>query len=210
MACDASCMTCHDSSLCLTCKTGYYNGTDQNNALCQACPATCATCTSAASCQSCLSGNRLDGSTCIACPSNCATCSAGGCLSCDSGYSLISAACPACTDVGNGGSAGCLTCESVINSIKCKSCADGYYLTPSATCALCTSKYPNSALCTNDALIQCQDDFHNTLSSRYYKIGNQCIANTNNCKTMVDQTGTCSQCYFESGAYYRLNGGVCT
>lgn len=45
-----SCDTCYDNTLCLTCKAGYYNGTDEHNSLCQACPTGCATCTSSTMC----------------------------------------------------------------------------------------------------------------------------------------------------------------
>ena len=98
--------------------------------------------------------------------------------------------CVACTTTANGGSAGCSVCTSSGNTIRCSACADGYYMI-TGICYPCTGSFANSALCTNEAVIQCQDDFVSTLSSRYYKIGNVCVANSNNCKKMSDRTGKC-------------------
>lgn len=70
-------------------------------------------------------------------------------------------------------------------------------------------KIPNAALCTSNVALQCQNDYSATLSSRYYLMSGQCIANTNRCKVMSSVYGTCSSCYFESGAYYTLVNGVC-
>lgn len=75
----------------------------------------------------------------------------------------------------------------------------------------CHSKFPNSALCTFDSPLQCLSDAHATLASRYYLVGTTCMANTNNCKSMLDNTGACSLCYFTlADGYYSLIGGVCT
>ena len=143
-------------------------------------------------CQTCENEYRLSGNLCVACPSNCKTCAVGGCSSCNTGSALISGSCVACTSTGSGGSAGCTACFSVSSSLRCTSCDNGYYLTAGHVCDACTNKYANSALCTSTALVQCLNDFDATLSNRFYKINNQCIANANNCKTMKDNTGKCS------------------
>lgn len=74
----------------------------------------------------------------------------------------------------------------------------------------CTSKFPNSVLCTFDKPLQCSNDAHPTLSNRYYLIGNSCVSNTRLCKGMADTSGTCSTCYFEAtGGFYSLSSGSC-
>ena len=210
--CDSSCATCQDSSVCLTCASGYFNGTDVNHALCQACSTGCSTCTDASTCSACTAGYRLTTPTCTACPSNCESCSSGACLTCTSPAVLVGTSCYACTETSQQGSVGCTACTTTGVRIECSACSDGYYLdSATKTCLTCHSKFPNSVLCNFDQPLQCLDDAHATLTSRYYLVGSTCVSNTKNCKNMLDSSGTCSLCYFSATeGYYSLVGGVCT
>ena len=108
--CDPSCETCTDDTFCSTCAVGYFNGTDGHFGLCDACSAGCSVCTDSSTCTTCSTGYKISGSACVTCGSNCASCSTTNCLQCDSGYTLIGGNCYACTDAGQGGTSGCLTC----------------------------------------------------------------------------------------------------
>ena len=210
--CDASCATCQDSSVCLTCAAGYFNGTNVNHALCQACSTGCSTCSDASTCTACSATYRLNVAACTSCTANCDVCTASACTTCSAGAVLVGVTCHVCTDTTQQGSIGCTTCTTTGTRIECTVCAAGYYLDPATkACATCSSKFPNSILCTFDAPLQCSNDAHATLTSRFYLVGNQCVANTNNCKDMLDNTGACSVCYFtQAEGYYSLIGGVCT
>ena len=210
-ACDISCSTCLDSSVCSICNTAYFNGTNVNNAHCQACSTGCSTCSDATICSACMSGYRINSLVCAACTANCATCSVSSCLTCTSGAVLVATGCYVCTDVGQQGSIGCISCLSAGGRIECTACASGYYLDPSTkVCATCASKFSNSILCTFDYPLQCSDDAHATLTSRFYLVSGQCVANANRCKSMSNTAGSCSLCYFTATeGYYSLAGGIC-
>ena len=154
---------------------------------------------------------QFDTGSCVACPSNCLTCSVSTCLTCDSSSALVGISCQLCTHVGSQGSAGCTACTTDNSRLYCSACSDGYYLdTSTHACVLCTTRDAKASLCNATHIIQCQDDSHATVSSRYYLRDNQCIANTNNCKDMIDSSGQCSSCYFTVGAYYSLSASnVC-
>ena len=210
-ACDTSCATCHDSSVCLTCASGYFNGTNVNQALCQACSMGCSTCSAASTCTACAPTYRLNGVVCTSCAVNCATCTAAACSTCSSGAVLVGVGCYLCTDISQQGSAGCTSCVSSGSRVECSACSAGYYLDPSVKkCFTCHSKFPNSVLCTFYAPLQCSNDAHATLTSRYYLVSGQCVANSNNCKDMANSAGQCSLCYFTAATgYYSLQSGVC-
>ena len=210
--CDVSCATCYDSTLCLTCSVGYYNGTNVNNALCQPCSLGCTACTSSSTCTACGTGFRLNAAACTACSSNCNVCSAASCTTCNSLSVLIGTSCYLCTDISKQGSAGCTSCTGTALRVLCSACSSGYYLDPTnSACYTCSSKFPNSVLCTYSAPLQCSNDAAATINTRYYLVGTQCVANTNNCKDMLDNTGKCSSCYFTAATgYYSLTNGVCT
>lgn len=211
-ACDPSCATCYDSSLCLTCNTGYFNGSNIDYSLCQSCSLGCNTCTSAIACTNCQSGYRLSGASCIACASYCLACTAGACTSCNQISGLISGVCYLCTDTAKQGSTGCLTCSVNAVRIICTSCGNGFYLNSlTQACVSCTTTYANSVLCNSTNIIQCSNDDSATIASRYYLVSNQCVLNTNNCKDMLDSTGKCSTCYFTAATgYYSLSvSNVC-
>jgi hypothetical protein len=212
VGCDPSCATCNDLSLCLTCATGYYNATNVDYSMCQACSLGCQACTSSTVCTSCGSGYRLATGSCTACSSSCLACSATVCTTCNQLSGLISGICYLCTDTSKQGSAGCLTCTSNGVRIQCTSCSPGYYLnTGTQACVACSLTFPNSILCTATTVLQCSNDNSATLTSRYLLVSNQCVANTNKCKDMLDSTGKCSSCYFTSNGYYSLSGaGVCS
>ncbi len=137
--CDASCKSCSDSSLCLSCQDGYFNQTNIHFSLCGACSTGCKTCTSISSttCTSCFEKYYLGGSSCLACSSNCLTCTAIGCTTCDSISTLITGSCFLCTNLIKSGSTGCLSCVTNANLIKCTACADTYYLNGAGQCTLC-------------------------------------------------------------------------
>lgn len=211
-SCDASCATCYDSSYCLTCNSGYYNGSNVDRSLCQACSVGCLACSSSSTCTSCGSGYRLSAGSCLACTSNCQTCSAAACTTCNSLSGLISNLCYLCTDTSKQGSTGCLTCNSNNVRIQCTSCSSGYYLNSGTqACVACSATYPNSILCNSTNAIQCSSDSSATLTSRYYLVSNLCVANANKCKDMLDSTGKCSSCYFTAATgYYSLSASnVC-
>lgn len=209
VACHASCATCSDSTYCNTCKTGYFNATNADYRTCVSCSTGCISCTSASSCTTCATRYRLSASACVACSANCLQCTNSACTNCEDGYGLISGVCQICSNVAFGGTAGCQTCTVSVGLISCTKCSAGYYLTALGACQTCSSRFPNAALCTSNVALQCQNDYSATLSSRYYLMSGQCIANTNRCKVMSSVYGTCSSCYFESGAYYTLVNGVC-
>lgn len=211
-ACDVSCATCYASSLCLTCSVGYYNATNVNNALCQTCSTGCITCSSSSTCTACSSGFRLNAAACTACSANCNSCTAAACTTCNSLSVLIGTNCHLCTDTSKQGSAGCTTCTASANRVLCSACSSGYYLDPTtSTCYTCSSKFPNPVLCTYSVPLQCSNDAAVTINTRYYLVNNQCVANTNNCKDMLDSTGKCSSCYFTAATgYYSLINGVCS
>jgi hypothetical protein len=210
--CDPSCASCRDSSICLTCAPGYFNGTDVSYAICQTCSAGCKVCSDAATCSDCMAGYRLNGLACTACPLDCASCSdAITCQQCSAGAVLVGALCYLCTDVSQQGSTGCAACVSSGTRVECTACSPGFYFDPaSKACLACSSKFPNSVLCSFDRPLQCLNDAHPTLASRYLLVGSQCVANLNKCKDMADATGRCSSCYFTASyGYYSLAGGVC-
>lgn len=199
VACDPSCATCTDSTFCTTCTTGYQNSTNGNYGNCISCPLGCSTCSTSGvttSCSVCSTGYRLSGSTCVACAANCLQCTASACTNCATGFGLVGGSCYSCTTALYGGTAGCQVCSVSGGTIACSKCADSYYLTISNNCATCTSRFPNSILCTNSVALQCQNDYAVNLASRYYLISNQCIANTKRCKVMKNTIGDCSSCYF--------------
>jgi len=210
--CDNSCASCFDSSLCLTCKAGYFNETNTDYSLCQACSAGCISCTSLASCTTCAQSYRISAGSCIVCSSYCLVCTAAGCTTCNALSGLISLVCYLCVDTTKQGSIGCLTCTSTVTRIVCSSCAPGYFLNiATGACVQCSVQYANSILCNSSTPTQCSNDNAAILTSRYYLVSNLCVANTNNCKDMRDSTGKCSSCYFTSGAYYTLSAtNICT
>jgi len=212
ISCHASCATCLDASLCLTCNIGYFSIPNLNYALCSACSNGCSSCSSSTVCTNCLSTYRLTGSTCTSCTSFCLNCTATACITCNSLSALISSLCYLCTDTSKQGSAGCLTCTSNPTRILCTSCSSGYFLNSVTNqCVACSTQYPNSVVCTSTKILQCANDNAPTLSTRYYLINNQCVANTKLCKTMSASNGDCSLCYFDSSTgYYSLISGTCT
>lgn len=192
--CDASCKTCHDSTLCLTCSSSYYNKTNVNYALCGACSIGCNLCSSSG-CSTCLSSFYLSGTTCLSCGSYCLTCSSNTvCSLCDSSSTLISGTCFACINPLKSGSTGCSTCITQSNAISCTKCDDLYYLN-NGQCTLCSVTFANSLRCTAKGPTQCKDDYIATLASRYHLVSGSCILNTNNCKVMASSSA-CSSCYF--------------
>lgn len=80
-----------DSSICISCYTGYYLSV---NSSCISCPSSCRSCDTYQSCTNCIAGYTLSGnsssSQCIACTVPCSTCveSPTNCLSCINGYNL--------------------------------------------------------------------------------------------------------------------------
>ncbi len=211
-ACDASCASCYDSSFCVSCSSGYYNGSDIDRSLCQSCSAGCTACSSASACTSCASTYRLSAGACIACSANCLACTAGACTTCDSLSGLISSSCYLCTDLTKQGSTGCTACTSNGVRIQCTACSAGYFLNAATqACVACSAQYANSILCNSSAPLQCSNDNSATLTSRYYLVNSLCVANTNNCKDMLDSSGKCSSCYFTSATgYYSLSASnVC-
>jgi hypothetical protein len=210
--CHASCATCNDPSLCLTCATGYYNATNVDYSLCQACSLGCTTCTSSTACTACGTSYRLNAGACTQCTANCLACSASACTTCSDTSGLISGSCFACTDTSKQGSIGCTACTSNGARVECTACTAGYYLnTGTKECVSCATTYPNSILCNFTNALQCSNDNSATLTSRYLLVGSQCVSNANRCKDMLDNTGKCSTCYFSStDGYYSLNNaGVC-
>lgn len=204
--CDASCATCLDSSLCRTCNTGYYNATDVSFSLCQACSVGCTTCSSSTVCTACTSGYRLTAPSCTACASYCLTCTAAGCSACNSVSGLVGTVCYLCTDPAKQGSTGCTSCVGTALRTECTSCSAGYYLNAATkACVACSTTWPNSILCSSSAPLQCSSDSNAVLTSRYYLVGSTCVANTNNCKSMLNNLGQCSSCYFTAATgYYTL------
>lgn len=127
--CDASCASCYDGTLCLSCAVGYTNQTNVHYSLCQACPAGCSSCPGG-TCTACLTGFYLTTPTCSACGPNCAVCTAGGCSVCSSGAVIISGSCYLCTALAQQGSVGCTACYSTATRVECSACAGGYFLNP--------------------------------------------------------------------------------
>ena len=96
VACSSGCVSCTSSSVCLSCSGNYYMSAQ----LCTACPSGKYALTGTSS--SCTGCNYLHlvilAYNYIACSSNCASCTGSStCLTCSSGYALISSACTACS-----------------------------------------------------------------------------------------------------------------
>lgn len=177
-----------------------------NGGLCTACPSGCGSCNAGGTCSGCLANYYLFQSNCLSCPANCLTCSDGStCTTCSQGI-LVSNLCILCTDTTYGGSTGCTTCYNNNNFIACQQCADTYFLSNTGVCQSCSS-IPGALRCTDqNTPTQCQNDFHVTLTLRYYMVGITCVLNSKSCRKISDIYGNCSQCY----AGYALTAGACT
>jgi len=101
-----------------------------------------------------------------------------------------------CTDATYGGSVGCSSCIASNNFITCNQCADTYFLDTNGVCQSCASFISGALRCRDkNTPTQCLNDYHATLTNRYYLVGITCIANTKSCRKISDIYGNCSQCY---------------
>jgi hypothetical protein len=187
--CHASCRTCKDNTLCTSCKEGYFNSTNMHFSYCQTCSTGCKACTSGTSCQSCNPGYLLGSGACTVCGSDCVTCtSLTVCTQCSITSTLIAGICYLCTDPAKSGSAGCQACQTVGNLTSCTKTAVSYYLNNGQSVP-CPTAFANSLYCNSTGPIQCQNDYHSTLTSRYHLVSGQCVANSKSCKMMKNTAG---------------------
>lgn len=191
-----SCSTCVDSTFCLTCAPSYYwPASNTHYSMCMPCGFGCSICTSPVLCSQCKSGFRLSGTACVACGSLCLNCTATACIGCTVGSTAINGTCYACNNTVYGGSVGCNACSTHNNlTIHCNpnNCSAPYlYNSTSFKCIPCSAQFANSVLCTSAYPLQCQDDYHLTLTKRYYLVNNKCVLNINSCKSMLNSNGLC-------------------
>ncbi|KAM3127649.1 hypothetical protein pb186bvf_020246 [Paramecium bursaria] len=129
----SNCIQCPSQYTCQKCNTGFYWNQQQAGGSCSACPSHCSVCTELG-CTTCVSGYQIQqNATCLSCTAtnilNCVSSSCDGstCLSCGTGYSLVSNACVLCPS-------NCSTCTSIT---ACSTCVTGYINNSSNQCQVC-------------------------------------------------------------------------
>lgn len=212
--CPSNCQLCINSSVCLTCNSGYTVSKTTN--LCVQCSITgCGQCNTANVCASCNAGFTLVASTgiCLSCSvTNCQTCSAANyCQTCNAvnGTQLYPSpngnSCFACnTSLPNMGN--CLSCNAT-NS--CGLCQNGYqlYIPQNGTGVCIQCNIQNCQTCAlNGSSTVCS-----TCALGYSAIGNSCVLCQFPCVTCTANQGpnNCASC---STPYYfatPLSSGAC-
>jgi proprotein convertase subtilisin/kexin type 5 len=137
--CPSNCITCTNSTVCLTCNRGFVVA----NGSCRGCSSTCSTCNpyNITQCTSCANGLSLVNFACVTCPDKCQTCNRGVCTTCIPGFKPNSGGiCIRKCEIS------CASCSDNQPS-RCRSCYKGSYLSGS-TCKLNISCNINST-CTD-------------------------------------------------------------
>ena len=223
-ACDTVCASCSvissnctscpggefllEGSCLSSCPSGYY--TSGSN--CLGCVSPCSTCTSSAQCLSCVNGNLLqnDNSCANSCPSgqynrsnncvncfvNCSSCDVNGCLTCESGFILISLNLKICLNDCMTGyyvdststlceqcQSPCLTCHnSSTNCTSCDQLSTLKYLSAGECLGSCpTTSYPSEDNVCQSCVypcIECLSDMNCTVCAASYYLytpTSQCV-----------------------------------
>ena len=219
-ACQKGCGACFNSTICLTCFSGY---SLTSTYTCQVrCIYPCATCSSTnpSQCTSCVNGFTFNSNSLQNCVSNVNSCNtAGNCVVCPFGYGIqIEGTSQTCVECNAGTS--CSRCNAASKTV-CTSCAYGTYLSngiskPCATgctnclnadsCLRCGVGYVATLPATmvtgasTDPLLQEITDTNNII----YQIVN-CAACASPCVTCISNPTSCTSCV--SG--YTLMGTTC-
>ena len=205
--CDSSCLTCSNTTVCLSCQ----RGSNLINNTCYAIPAGCATLSlTTGTCSACLQGYNLSNNQCVLDT----TCSANStCVTCGQGFYFPSASCTLCPAVCTQcpAIANCFTCNP-LNTSKCLKCLDGYYLSANAICTPCPAGCP---LCSSPSFcFESSPGYYlvpdqNGVSLGIIKICNSpcatCKFDPNNCLTC--QSGWTlfgTKCIFNSNVQMRV------
>lgn len=153
--CPLNCEQCSNSTVCVTCLSGYTTNTQGQ---CVPCLSNCRMCSSnsPALCLNCGEGFYLSGSTCKPCGPNCLECNQYGCTTCVSGFYVTSAL--TCTPVCN---YPCTTC-SATNPNVCFSCLAGFVYNQTTQNCMTTNCTQNCQFCSpmqvlvNGQCVTCQ------------------------------------------------------
>jgi hypothetical protein len=211
--CPVNCQLCVNSTVCLTCNSGFTVSTATN--LCVQCSVIgCATCNQANICASCSAGYSLTANgNCLACSvANCATCSAANyCQTCNSLNGVQLSPSP------NGGS--CFACNAALaNMGSCLSC------NATNSCGLCQNGYQlyipvnSTGVCIQCNIANCQSCGLNgtnvicsTCMMGYSAIGNSCVQCLYPCVTCTANQGpnNCATCSIPYYFATPLASGAC-
>lgn len=179
------------------------------NGLCLSCSiqvALCYKCTERYTCTECFSGAFLVDNLCVACSSNCTECAGAHdkCIDCDENYILVNGT--------------CLPTELVIpnckkpqerngNTLICKECHLGYYLTPEKDCVKCVE---NCAECVGTREEDCFIGYNGYRFNEISKKMEKC--QVNDCELCPDEANVCTTCkpeyYYDESASKCLEGSV--
>ena len=141
-----SCNYCLNSTVCLSCRSGYYLNSNNTCSMCTASLPGCIFCASSSTCRQCQAGYFLNAANqcqqCLNSIVGCLSClNSTQCIECDGGYylSTVTFLCVGCNVIG------CQICGDTSPS-TCTSCSYGYYLSgttcnscPQTGCLDCTS-----------------------------------------------------------------------